>query len=65
MSDGGGEIEIGRLLIRRMMDDEGDVYIHIDTSEGLPLIDALGMAAFAQAFLPEIYDHDCDHEHED
>ena len=49
------EIEVGRLTIRRLV-REDDVIVNIQKSPGLPYIDALGMAAFAQQFLGDIYD---------
>lgn len=49
------EIEAGRITIRRLV-REDDVIINIKKSDGLPFIDALGMVAFAQQFLGDIYE---------
>ena len=57
-----GAVEVARITIVKTFDDNmpGGSGVFTHYSEGLSLLDALGMLAFATATTPDTYDCTCD-----
>lgn len=50
------EVDLGSITIRKVIDDEGEISIRVNTSGGLSFFDAMGLVAVAQDSLAAMYE---------
>ena len=60
MTDDDEGFEVARITIRRVILNGGDDVVRVEYSDGLTLLDGLGMLAFATVTAPEDVDEDDD-----